>query len=59
MDARLPAGAPEPVMAALRSHLPLTLLVDLALGRGLRSEEVFAAEPGDASWLGMPNSASA
>ena len=41
-DTRAPE--PSPVMAALHAHLPLTLLVDLALGARLRSEDVLAAE---------------
>jgi hypothetical protein len=39
----------SPVMALLSDHLPLTLLLDLALG--VRSSEVYAAEPPDLSWL--------
>ena len=42
---------PSPVMAALEAHLPLTLLVDLALGDELSSAEVLETEPGDADWL--------
>ena len=42
-----PAGSP--VMAMLSDHLPLTLLLDLALG--VRSSEVYDAEPPDLSWL--------
>ena len=41
--------APSPVMAMLSDHLPLTLLLDLALG--VRSCEVYVAEPPDLSWL--------
>jgi hypothetical protein len=37
------------VMDLLHDHLPLTLLLDLALG--VRSDEVYLAEPGDLSWL--------
>jgi len=36
-------------MDLLHDHLPLTLLLDLALG--VRSDEVYVAEPGDLSWL--------
>ena len=43
------APAPSPVMAMLSDHLPLTLLLDLALG--VRSSEVYVAEPPDLSWL--------
>jgi len=41
--------AESPVMAMLSEHLPLTLLLDLALG--VRSGEVYTAEPPDLSWL--------
>jgi hypothetical protein len=44
-----PAPTPSPVMAMLSDHLPLTLLLDLALG--VRSSEVYVAEPPDLSWL--------
>lgn len=43
---------PSPVMAMLSDHLPLTLLLDLALG--VRSSEVYDAEPPDLSWLTGP-----
>ena len=39
----------SPVMAMLSDHLPLTLLLDLALG--VRSSEVYVAETPDLSWL--------
>jgi len=42
-------SAESPVMAMLSHHLPLTLLLDLALG--VRSSEVYAGEPPDLSWL--------
>jgi hypothetical protein len=38
-------------MQLLHARLPLTLLVDLALGEHLHSAEVFAAEAGDLAWL--------
>ena len=41
--------AESPVMAMLSDHLPLTLLLDLALG--VRSSEVYDAEPPDLTWL--------
>lgn len=44
-----PAPAPSPVMGLLQDHLPLTLLLDLALG--VRSDEVYGAEPADLSWV--------
>ena len=44
-----PDPAESPVMAMLSDHLPLTLLLDLALG--VRSSEVYVAEPPDLSWL--------
>jgi len=40
-----------PVMAFLEAHVPLSLLMDLALAGRVRSEEVFAAEPAELSWL--------
>ena len=47
----VPALDPEasPVMTMLSERLPLTLLLDLALG--VRSSEVYGAEPPDLSWL--------
>ena len=39
----------SPVMGLLHDHLPLTLLLDLALG--VHSREVYVAEPPDLSWL--------
>jgi hypothetical protein len=39
----------SPVMDLLHDHLPITLLLDLALG--VHSDEVYVAEPGDLSWL--------
>lgn len=39
----------SPVMAMLSDHLPLTLLLDLALG--VASSEVYDAEPPDLTWL--------
>ena len=44
-----PAPVLSPVMTMLSDHLPLTLLLDLALG--VRSDEVYLAEPPDLSWL--------
>ena len=44
-----PDPSTSPVMAMLSDHLPLTLLLDLALG--VRSSEVYDAEPPDLSWL--------
>ena len=41
--------AASPVMAMMSDHLPLTLLLDLALG--VRSSEVYTSEPPDLSWL--------
>lgn len=51
MDVVLPESVPSPppVMDLLHDHLPLTLLLDLALG--VRSAEVFLAEPADLTWL--------
>ena len=47
--AAVPGTAPSPVMGMLQDHLPLTLLLDLALG--VRSSEVYDAEPPDLAWL--------
>ena len=44
-----PDPAASPVMTMLSHHLPLTLLLDLALG--VRSSEVYEAEPPDLAWL--------
>lgn len=41
--------SPSPVMDLLHDRLPLTLLLDLALG--VRSDEVYSAEQADLSWL--------
>lgn len=55
MNPSLPGAPPaadpaeSPVMGMLSDHLPLTLLLDLALG--VRSSEVYVAEPPDLSWL--------
>ena len=48
----LPAAAPpapSQVMAVLQSHVPLTLLLDLAFG--VRSSEVYEDEIADLSWV--------
>jgi len=47
--AAVPGTVPSPVMGMLQDHLPLTLLLDLALG--VRSAEVYAAEQADLSWV--------
>jgi hypothetical protein len=44
-----PPVAGSPVMAMLQHHVPLTLLLDLALG--VRSAEVYADEVADLSWV--------
>ena len=55
MDTHAPRAVPahdpaeSPVMTMLSDHLPLTLLLDLALG--VRSSEVYVAEPPDLTWL--------
>ena len=43
---------PSPLMGLLHDHLPLTLLLDLAFG--VRSDEVYASEPADVSWVPTP-----
>ena len=45
----LPLPDPSPVMGLLHDHLPLTLLLDLALG--VRSAEVYASETADLTWV--------
>ena len=42
-----PSADPSSVMRLLQDHLPLTLLLDLAFG--VRSAEVYCAEPADVS----------
>lgn len=49
LSPRLTDARPDGVMALLSDHLPLTLLLDLALG--VRSTEVYEAEPADLSWV--------
>lgn len=44
-----PPAPPSPVMGLLHDHLPITLLLDLALG--VRSDEVYGSEPADLSWV--------
>ena len=51
MELDQPDPAVLPVMALLRAHLPLSLLVDLALAPQVSSGEVFHLEAGEASWL--------
>lgn len=48
-DSTVHDGPASPVMTMLADHLPLTLLLDLALG--VRSSEVYDAEPPDLAWL--------
>ena len=38
-------------MEVLRSHVPLSLLMDLASSEGPDSEQIAAIEGGDADWL--------
>jgi hypothetical protein len=45
------AGDPEATMAVLKSHVPLTLLMDIANVDGPDSERISAIEGGDADWL--------
>jgi len=52
-----PGTDASPVMAMLSDHLPLTLLLDLALG--VRSSEVYVAEPPDLTWLSAADAAQA
>jgi hypothetical protein len=49
------AEHPEVVLDALHSHLPLTLLMDIAADRGPDSEAIARAEGGDAGWLAPPS----
>jgi hypothetical protein len=48
-DAPATTAAPSPVMEMLHDHVPLTLLLDLALG--VRSSEVYEDEIADLSWV--------
>jgi hypothetical protein len=45
------AGDPEMTMEVLKSHVPLTLLMDLGSVDGPDSERIAAIEGGDADWL--------
>jgi hypothetical protein len=45
------AGDPDVTMAVLKSHVPLTLLMDLGNVDGPDSERISAIEGGDAGWL--------
>lgn len=45
------SAADDSVMGALRSHVPLTLLMDLTNPQGPDSIEISEAEGGDADWL--------
>jgi hypothetical protein len=51
------AGDPEATMEVLRSHVPLTLLMDLGSAEGPDSARISAIEGGDADWLTQANSA--
>lgn len=44
-------GRPQPTMEVLRSHVPLSLLMDLASSEGPDSARIAAVEGGDAGWL--------
>jgi hypothetical protein len=45
------AGEHQATMEVLRSHVPLSLLMDLASSEGPDSEQIAAIEGGDADWL--------
>jgi hypothetical protein len=45
------AGDPDVTMEVLRSHVPLTLLMDIGSAEGPDSERIAAIEGGDADWL--------
>lgn len=45
------AGDPQVVLDALRSHVPLTLLMDLGEKHGPASTQIAESEGGDADWL--------
>ena len=51
MDAGRDTIEKPDVMDLLAAHLPLSLLVDLALVPHLRSQDVYEWEAGDATWL--------
>lgn len=48
------AGDHRVVLEALRSHVPLTLLMDLGEPDGPASVEIAETEGGDADWLLAP-----
>lgn len=50
VDAEMPESD-EQVMDSLRSHVPITLLMDLANPEGPHSAEIAEKEGGDADWL--------
>jgi hypothetical protein len=50
-SAVVPAGDPDITMEVLRSHVPITLLMDIGSAEGPDSEGIAAAEGGDADWL--------
>jgi hypothetical protein len=45
------AGDPDVTMEVLRSHVPLTLLMDIGSAEGPDSAGIAAVEGGDADWL--------
>lgn len=41
----------HPLMSCLRAGVPLTLLLDLGMGGGPASAEIYREEPGDTGWI--------
>ena len=51
VDGVVAAGDPDVTMEVLRSHVPLTLLMDISSAEGPDSVRISAIEGGDAGWL--------
>ncbi len=51
VNAEMP-DSDDQIMDSLRSHVPITLLMDLLNPEGPHSAEIAQAEGGDADWLG-------
>ncbi len=49
-----PSQQDDPVMDLLGAHLPLSLIMDLAMPAGPHSRDLLTAEPADTSWLDAP-----
>lgn len=51
VSAVVAAGDPDVTMEVLRSHVPITLLMDIGSADGPDSVGIAASEGGDAAWL--------